>query len=152
ENFCLFVVFVFPGGWGVIGTRQPQHLNLDRWVELASTDPRLALEMRHYFKVPRPEGILAYYVMGSDSVRMFSAGADHNSDDLPLLEFHAPRQLFRETRALNVSLLYENKDGLIPEGAELTNPERVYSSMIEPFLDMERRNLAQQALGVLGQT
>src|SRR4030095_6438892 len=61
-------------------------------------------------------------------------------------------QLFRETRALNVGLLYENKDGLIPEGTELTNPERVYSSMIEPFLDMERRNLANQALGVLGQT
>src|SRR4030095_4157718 len=90
--------------------------------------------------------------MHNDRVRKFSADADHNRDDLPLLEFHAPRQLFRETRALNVGLLYENKDGLIPEGTELTNPERVYSSMIEPFLDMERRNLANQALGVLGQT
>ena len=152
EKFPHVSVWVFSGDLVVIGTRQPQHLNLDRWVDLASTDARLPLEMRHYFKVPRPEGILAYYVMGSDSVRKFSADAARNSDDLPLLEFHAPRQLFRETRALNVSLLYENKDGLIPEGTELKNPERVYSSMIEPFLDMERRNLAQQALGVLGQT
>ena len=58
----------------------------------------LRRELRDYFKIPRPEGILAYYVMGSDSVRKFSANAGHNSDDLPLLEFHAPRQLFRETR------------------------------------------------------
>jgi spermidine synthase len=152
EKFPHVSVWVFSGDLVVIGTRQPQHLNLDRWVELASTDSRLRLEMRHYFKVPRPEGILAYYVMGSDSVRKFSADAGRNSDDLPLLEFHAPRQLFRETRALNVGLLYENKDGLIPEDTELTNPERVYSSLIEPFLDMERRNLANQALGVLGQT
>jgi spermidine synthase len=152
EKFPHVSVWVFSGDLVVIGTRQPQHLNLDRWVQLASTDARLPLEMRHYFKIPRPEGILAYYVMGSDSVRKFSAEAGHNSDDLPLLEFHAPRQLFRETRELNVRLLYENKDGLIPEGTELTNPERVYSSMIEPFLDMERSNLANQALGVLGQT
>jgi len=152
EKFPNVSVWVFSGDLVVIGTRQPQQFNLDRWVQLAATDPQLPLEMRHYFKVPRPEGILAYYVMGSDSVRKFSANAGHNSDDLPLLEFHAPRQLFRETRALNVTLLYENKDGLIPEGTELANPERAYSSMIEPFLDMERRNLANQALGVLGQT
>src|SRR6185295_4829647 len=115
EKFPHVSVWVFSGDLVVIGTRQPQHLNLDRWIQLASTDPQLSLEMRHYFKVPRPDGILAYYVMGSDSVRKFSADAGHNSDDLPLLEFHAPRQLFRETRILNVGLLYENKDGLIPE-------------------------------------
>jgi tetratricopeptide (TPR) repeat protein len=89
--------------------------------------------------------------MGSDQVRKFAEGAGHNSDDLPLLEFHAPRQLFRETRILNVTLLYENKDGLVPEGAELGDRERAYSSMIEPFLDMERTNLANQALGMLSQ-
>jgi len=145
-------VWVSSGDLIVIGTRQPQRLNLSRWVQLAEEDPRLVREMRDYFKIPRAEGLLAYYVMGSDTVRQFSANAGHNSDDLPLLEFHAPRQLFRETRTLNVSLLYENKDGLIPEGTELQNPERVYSSLIEPFLDMERRNLANQALGVLSQT
>ena len=67
--------------------------------------------------------------MGSEQARKFSANAGHNTDDLPLLEFHAPRQLFRETRTLNVNLLYENKDGLIPEGTELGDPERVYSAV-----------------------
>jgi len=151
EKFPHLSVWVSSGDLIIIGTRQAQHMNLDRWVELASTDPQLAREMRHYFKIPRPEGILAYYVMGSDSVRKFAAGAGHNTDDLPLLEFHAPRQLFRETRILNVNMLYENKDGLVPEGTDMESPERVYSSLIEPFLDMERRYLASQALGFLGQ-
>jgi spermidine synthase len=151
EKFPHVSVWVCAGDLIVIGTREPQHLNIPRWVKLASEDPRLALELRDYFKVPMPEGILAYYVMGSEQVRKFAAGAGHNSDDLPLLEFHAPRQLFRETRVLNVALLYENKDGLVPEGAELGDKERAYSSMIEPFLDMERPNLANQALGLLSQ-
>jgi spermidine synthase len=152
EKFPHVSVWVSSGDLIVIGTRQPQHLNLSRWVRLAAEDPRLRLEMRDYFKIPGPEGILAFYVMGSETVREFAANAGRNSDDLPLLEFHAPRQLFRETRTLNVNLLYEHKDGLIPEGTEPENPERVYSSLIEPFLDMERQHLANQALGLLSQT
>ena len=152
DKFPNLSVWVSSGDLIIIGTRQPQRLNLPRWVRLASEDPRVAVELRDYFKIPRPEGILAYYVMGSEQARKFSANAGHNSDDLPLLEFHAPRQLFRETRTLNVNLLYENKDGLIPEGTELGDPESVYSSLIEPFLDMERQNLANQAMGVLSQT
>jgi spermidine synthase len=151
EKFPHVSVWVCAGDLIMIGTRQPQHLDLPRWVRLASEDPRLNEELRDYFKVPSPEGILAYYVMGSDEVRKFAANPAHNSDDHPLLEFHAPRQLFRETRILNVALLYENKDGLFPEGAELGDSERAYSSLIEPFLDMERPNLANQAMGFLGQ-
>jgi spermidine synthase len=151
EKFPHISVWICDGDLILIATRQPQHLDLPRWLRLASEDSRLALELRDYFKVPLPEGILAYYVMGSDQVRKFSANARRNSDDHPLLEFHAPRQLFRETRLLNVTLLYENKDGLFPEGAELGDSERVYSSLIEPFLDMERSNLANQAMGFLSQ-
>jgi spermidine synthase len=151
EKFTHVSVWVCEGDLIVIGTRQPQHLNLPRWAQLVSEDPRVAVELRDYFKVGFPEGILAYYVMGTEQVRKFAANAGHNSDDLPLLEFHAPRQLFRETRLLNVGLLYDNKDGLIPEGAELMDPERVYSSMVEPFLDMGRTNLASQAMAMLTQ-
>jgi tetratricopeptide (TPR) repeat protein len=89
--------------------------------------------------------------MSTDQVRKFAVTSRRNTDDHPLLEFNAPRQLFHETRLLNVELLYENKDGLLPEGIELENPERVYAGMVEPFLDMNRSNLASQAMGVLGQ-
>jgi spermidine synthase len=151
EKFPHVSVWVSSGDLIVIATRQPQRLDLKRWVQLAQDDPKLARELADYFKIPVPEGILAYYVMGSDTVRKFAGNPSRNTDDHPLLEFHAPRQLFRETRSLNVGLLYDSKDGLIPEGTEFDDPERVYSGMIEPFLDMERENLANQAMGMLGQ-
>ncbi len=152
DKFPHVSVWVSSNDLIIIGTRQPQHLNLPRWVQLAAEDPFLRVELLHYFKVPRPEGILAYYVMGSDQARKFSANAGRNSDDLPLLEFHAPRQLFRETLAQNTGSLYENKDGLVPEGTILGNPELAYSSLIEPFLNMERQHLANQAMETLSHT
>jgi spermidine synthase len=152
EKFPYVSVWVCNGDLIVIGTRQPQRLDLARWVRLAGEDPQVARELYHYFRVEVPEGILAYYVMSSDQVRKFATTSRRNTDDHPHLEFSAPRQLFRETRGLNVELLYENKDGLLPPGAELENPERVYSGMVEPFLNMERSNLANQAMGVLGQS
>jgi spermidine synthase len=152
DKFPHLSVWVSSGDLIIIGTRQPQHLNLPRWVQLAEEDPRVRRELLHYFKLPRPEGILAHYIMGTEQAKKFSANAGRNSDDLPLLEFHAPRQLFRETRFLNFGLLYENKDGLIPEGAVVGNPELAFSSLIEPFLNLERPNLANQAMGFLSQT
>ena len=151
EKFPHVSVWVFSGDLVVIGTRQPQHLNLPRWVELAAGDSHLAHELEDFIKVSYPQGILAYYVMGDDAVRKFAGTPARNTDDHPLLEFHAPRQLFRETRALNVELLYESKDGLVPEGADIGDPEAAYTSMVEPLLDMERPHLAAQAMGTLGQ-
>jgi spermidine synthase len=152
EKFPYVSVWVCEGDMIVIGTRQPQRLDMKRWVQLAAEDPQLARELRYYFKIDLPEGILAYYVMSSDQVRKFADTTRRNTDDHPLLEFNAPRQLFQETRLLNVELLYENKDGLVPDGVDNADNERVYRSLVEPFIDMERPHLATQAMGVLGQT
>jgi spermidine synthase len=151
EKFPHVSAWVFSGDLVVIGTRQPQRLNLPRWAKLAEEDPQLARDLQHFIKVPVAEGILAYYVMGSDAVRKFAGTPPRNTDDHPLLEFHAPRMLFHETRHLNVSLLYENKDALIPEGADVGDLEWAYMSLMEPFLDMERSDLATQAKDFLGQ-
>jgi spermidine synthase len=151
EKFPYVSVWVCNGDLVVIGTRQPQTLDLPRWVRLASEDPVLARELHDYFKVGLPEGILAYYVMSTDKVKELAVTNRRNTDDHPLLEFNAPRQLFRETRTLNVALLYDHKDALVPEGARLGNLEKVYSSLVEPFLDMNRATLANQAADVLEQ-
>lgn len=151
EKFPEVSVWVCEGDLIVIGTRQPQRLDLPRWVRLASSDPQVARELQDYFKVSMPQGMLAHYIMSTDTVRRFAQTDRRNSDDHPLLEFHAPRQLFKETRVLNVSLLYDSKDGLVPPGAELGDLEAVYSALVEPFLDMERPSLAAQAVGVLSQ-
>ena len=67
------------------------------------------------------------------------------------LRFHAPRQLYADTRDLNVGLLYEAKDGLLPQGAEVSDLENAYAGMIRPFLFFDRSNLANQAMALLAQ-
>src|SRR4029453_18708244 len=98
-----------------------------------------------------PEGLLAYYVMSTEAVRKFASKARRNTDDHPLLEFYPPRRLFSDTRDLNIDLLYESKDGLLPQGAEVADPEAAYGGMIEPLLFFRRSNLANQAMALLAQ-
>jgi predicted membrane-bound spermidine synthase/tetratricopeptide (TPR) repeat protein len=135
----------------LIGTKQPQHLNLERWVRLAADDPSVVQNLRQYMRSPAPEGLLAYYVTSSEPIRKFAETSRHNSDDHPLLEFHAPRELFSNTRNLNVGLLYDTKIGLVPQWANTPDLQKVYGGMIAPLLHMDRANLANQAMGMLSQ-
>ncbi len=133
----------------LIGTAQPQKLDLDRIVRISRADPSIMRDYRDFLRMSRPEGILAYYVMSSEEIRKFAVTERRNTDDHPLLEFHAPRQLFSETRDLNLDLLYEAKGGLLPVGAEVSDLEAVYSAMVEPLLFMKRPNLGNQAMALL---
>jgi spermidine synthase len=135
----------------VIASLQPQKLDMERVAGIVRSDPSMIRDFRDYLHSERPEGLLGFYVMSSDAVRQFASMARRNTDDHPLLEFHAPRQLFSDTRDLNLDLLYESKDGLLPRGAEIANPDRAYSGMIEPFLVYKRTNLANQAMAFLAQ-
>src|SRR5262245_47603610 len=89
--------------------------------------------------------------MSRGAMRRFSPKARRNTDDHPLLEFHAPRRLFADTRDLNIDLLYESKDGLLPQGAEVNDLEAAYAGMIEPLLAFKRSHLANQAMALLAQ-
>jgi spermidine synthase len=135
----------------IIATRQKQSLNTARVAEIVKSDPSIARDFRDFLHSDTPEGLLSFYVMSSEAVRKFASNARRNTDDHPLLEFHAPRQLFTDTRDLNIDLLYESKDGLLPQGAEVADLEAAYSGMVEPFLVYRRRNLANQAMALLAQ-
>ena len=135
----------------LIGTRTPQHLDLGRVRKIVNGDPSIAKDFRDYLKLSSPDGILAYYVMSTEQVRALAANARRNTDARPLLEFHAPRQLYADTKDLNVELLYQRKVGLLPSGAEVPDPEATYGAMIEPLLLMDHANLANQAMGLLAQ-
>jgi spermidine synthase len=135
----------------MIGTRSPQKLDVGRVARIAKADPSMMRNFRDFLHIDRPEGLLAYYVMSTEATRRFASSARRNTDDRPLLEFHAPRQLFRNTRDLNLDLLYEAKDGLLPLGAVVPDPENVYTGIIEPFLFFKRTNLANQAMALLAQ-
>jgi len=135
----------------IIATRQKQQLNAARIASIVKSDPSMVRDFRDFLHAETPEGLLAYYVMSTDAVRKFASNARRNTDDHPLLEFHAPRRLFSDTRELNIDLLYEGKDGLLPQGAEVEDLEAAYSGMIEPFLVFRRGNLANQAMAMLAQ-
>jgi tetratricopeptide (TPR) repeat protein len=115
------------------------------------SDPSMVRDFREFLHSETPEGLLSYYVMSTEAVQQFASKARRNTDDHPLLEFHAPRQLFSDTRDLNIDLLYGAKDGLLPQGAEIADPEAAYAGMIEPFLVFHRSNLANQAMALLAQ-
>jgi spermidine synthase len=135
----------------VIGSRQAQKLDADRLARIVDSDPGIVHDFRDFLHSERPEGILAYYVMSNEAVRKFASKARRNNDDYPLLEFHAPRQLFSDTRDLNIDLLYEAKDSLLPRGTEISHPENAYYAMIEPFLHFKHSNLANQSMARLAQ-
>jgi len=135
----------------LVGTNQPQRLDVGRIAKIVRSDPSIMREFREYMRFTSPESFLAYYVMGSEQVKALAADANRNTDDHPLLEFHAPRQLFEETKDLNMDLLYQNKGGLIPPGAEVPDPEMTYLAMVEPLLAMNHSNLANQVMGMLAQ-
>jgi spermidine synthase len=135
----------------MIATRQKQKLDMARIGTIVRSDPTMMRDFRDFLHSETPEGLLAYYVMSTGAVRKFASQARRNTDDHPLLEFHAPRQLFTDTRDLNLGLLYEAKDGLLPQGAEIADPEAAYAGMIEPLLVFHRSNLANQAMALLAQ-
>ncbi len=135
----------------VIGSRQPQKLDTGRIARIVNSDPSMLHDFRDFLHTDQPEGLLAYYVMSTEAVRKFASNARRNTDDHPLLEFHAPRELFSDTRDLNIDLLYGAKDGLLPHGAEVADPAGTYYAMIEPFLQFKRSNLANQSMALLAQ-
>src|SRR5438034_1230014 len=135
----------------VIGSRQPPKLDAARVARIVRSDANIMRDFREFLHSEQPEGLLAYYVMSTEAVRKFASKARRNTDDHPLLEFHAPRQLFSDTPALNIDLLYQAKDGLMPYGAEVSDPESAYYGMIEPFLHFKRSNLANQSMALLAQ-
>jgi spermidine synthase len=135
----------------MIATRQKQALDTARIASIVRSDPSMLRDFREFLRTETPEGLLAYYVMSTDAVRRFASGARRNTDDHPLLEFHAPRRLFSDTRDLNIDLLYDAKDGLLPQGAEIADPEATYAGMVEPFLSFRRSNLANQSMALLAQ-
>src|SRR5260370_23437990 len=135
----------------IIGTREPQQLNTARVAQIVKSDPSMVRDFRDFLHSEQPEGLLAYYVMSTEAVRKFASKARRNTDDHPLLEFHAPRELFSDTRDLNIDLLYEGKDGLLPHGAEVSDPQSAYYGVIEPFLHFKRSNLANQSMALLAQ-
>ena len=119
----------------LIGSRQPLNLDLARVERIVANDESLKQDFRHYLSMMDPMEIMSLYTLSSDEVRTVATGARRNTDDLPLLEFNAPRNLFSDTAGMNVELLNEYKTELLPAGIPDEYRERAYVAMMEPFLE-----------------
>jgi tetratricopeptide (TPR) repeat protein len=63
-----------------------------------------------------PAGLFAFYMLGDAALRKFSSEAPLNTDDLTLLEYHAPRSLLTQgLEAENRRDLYLFQDNALPE-------------------------------------
>ncbi|MBI4471296.1 MAG: fused MFS/spermidine synthase, partial [Acidobacteria bacterium] len=62
----------------LIGTRQPQKLDVGRIARISRDDPTILQNYRDYLHVSQPEGILAYYVMSTEEVRRFAQTGRRN--------------------------------------------------------------------------
>ncbi len=118
----------------LLGSRQPLRFDTDRMERLVASDETVRRDFAEHLELNDPLGIFATYTLSSDEVEQFAARAVRNTDDRPLLEFNAPRNLFSDTLELNVRLLNEYKSALMPEGLSASVRERVYVALMEPLL------------------
>jgi spermidine synthase len=128
----------------LIGSKEPLNLDVERMERIVRNDPSLQSDFLHHLSMSEPLGILSYYIMSGDRVREFSMGAERNTDDRPLLEFNAPRNLFSDTSAMNEILLNEYKTELMPDHIPEPHRERAYVAMMGPFLENGAVDLAAQ--------
>ena len=133
----------------MLGSREPLRFDADRMIQIVASDETVNRDFRQHLSLRDPLGILASYAMSTEEVRQFSEAADRNTDDRPLLEFHAPRYLFAGTSNTNIALINDYKSSLVPEGIPDPIRERAYVAMIQPLLEREQFSVATRVINEL---
>ncbi len=90
-----------PGDLVVIGSSTPRMLDLER-LEKAAITPA-GVQDFHAGSWDGPDALLRTFLLPSADAREFANGAPINSDARPLIEFGAPRNLYRETTIPNLN-------------------------------------------------
>ncbi len=133
----------------LLGSQQPLRFDTDVMERIVANDESVRRDFQQHLEFNDPLAIFAAYTLSTDEVERFVAGAQRNTDDRPVLEFNAPRNLFRDTWNMNVQLLNEYRSGLMPDGLSAQVRERVYVAMMEPLLARRQVRLAARGLGEL---
>ncbi len=104
----------------LIGTLRPQHLrHADLRVALA--DRPLAQRDLKELGFPDAYSLLAMYLMPRTALLKMAGDAEVNLDDVPRLEFSAPRNLGQDTTTLNMRL---TRKFVVPPTVEDAHPEQ----------------------------
>lgn len=88
----------------LIGSARPQAFDLAGFREAYRSNATLRADLSR-FGLEDPYSLAGLYLMGRAEILRLAAGAEVNSDDLPRLEFSAPKNLGRSTGMLNWNFL-----------------------------------------------
>jgi spermidine synthase len=130
----------------LLGSRQPLRADPERIDRIFAADPSVRKDFSDHLGLTDPFGAFSYYMLSGDEIEGFVAGARRNTDDLPLLEFRAPRNLFQETWSLNVDVLGEYRTRVLPPDLEGAARERAYVAVLDSLIAREDMDTAAQAL------
>jgi spermidine synthase len=130
----------------LLGSREPLRFDADRLDAIFAGDPSVRRDFQDYLELKDPLGLFSHYLLSGQEIAGFTAGARRNTDDHPLLEFDAPRNLFSDTWNLNVAVLREYGADILPAGLTGAARERAYVAIVEPLIRGERLDAAAQAL------
>jgi spermidine synthase len=117
----------YPGDLLLLGSEGPLCLDPALVEARAARSPALGAQLERLGA--RADGLAVRFVLGDMDARRYAAGAPLNTDDLPLLEFSAPRALYVQGMEENVALVRSFRavdracvTGIDP--AALTTPEQ----------------------------
>src|SRR5579864_8715872 len=138
-----------PGpGFARLGTHRHIPLRFDRarrlWSNPALREDFDSLSLR------RPEGFAAYFLLNDAGVRRLAVGSVLNTDDLTLLEYHAPRALLRHGLVqTNEDMLQRFRDGLLPANLDPAEAAAALEGAAETHLELSDTSAAQGYLAAL---
>jgi spermidine synthase len=104
-----------PSDYLLIGSRVPVSLDYERLEQRYKTLPTLREDLAR-IGLRSPLALVADFVLGEEDTARYAARARLNTDDLPLLEFSAPKSLYTDTVALNASVMEGYKTAALPPG------------------------------------
>jgi spermidine synthase len=104
----------------LIGTVRPQRLRLTDWQRVLAARPTAREDLRELGFVDA-YSLMAMYLMPKAILLKMAGDAEYNLDDLPRLEFMAPRNLGRDTTVLNARL---TQAFAVPPVVEDADPDR----------------------------
>ena len=99
----------------------------------------------------RPESLAAYFLLNDAGVRRLAAASVLNTDDLTLLEYHAPRSLLTQGLAhANSEMLRKFREGLLPANLDHGEDAAALEGAAETQLELGEASAAEDYLNVLG--
>jgi spermidine synthase len=118
-------------------------------VQALDANPRLHEDFKE-LGMNDPAGLFGFYMLDDAGLRTFASGARINTDDLTLLEYHAPRSLLvHGLEDKNRSQLLEVQRDVLPEDLPTDQRDAALAAAVETSLNLDDSDSADRFLHAL---